>query len=720
MSSPASTRSRYVAHAGIPVAKLDCRTAFDALTPEEKLYAHHLSRASFEGSLAVLFQVSVESPYLFALFQHVFHAQRPADLRAAWREAGVSDAQADAFVTFAAAVYSNCGNYRAFGDTKILPDLDEADFVRLVKLSAAYAADSSTMDSLLAGAAPAFSDAPRSLQLGLGADNGVSTYFSANCTTEDAELAQRFLDANGISAYNTRLFKTVAEDGKVEYEVRVAAAEEGTLRTLEFEGTRFVVRAGDHAPFMAGACAHLEAAAKTAANDMQRSMLAKYAESFRTGSIDAHKDGSRFWIKDKGPVVESYIGFIESYRDPFGTRGEWEGFVAVVNKEMSKKFETLVARAEELLPLLPWPASYEKDHFLKPDFTSLDVVSFAGSGIPAGINIPNYDDVRQEEGFKNVSLGNVLSARSMKDRVTFLLQRDQEPFRTLLGPAFEVQVGLHELLGHGSGKLFCEAPDGRRNFAPDTPDLEAEAEGAVVSSWYKPGETWDSKFPGIGSSYEECRAECVGVFLCVSREVLSIFGHEGAAAEEIAYINWLNMARSGLVGLEFYTPERRLWGQAHMRARFVILRVLLEAGEGFVTLEREDAELPEGEAGEGLYVRLDRSKIESVGVPAIASFLRKLQVFKSTANFAAGQELYERYSAVDEYWLGLREVVMANKKPRQMFVQSNTRVGADGAVELLEYEPSADGVVESFVDRFPADTTELVALAKAEAGHHLA
>ena len=41
----------------------------------------------------------------------------------------------------------------------------------------------------------------------------------------------------------------------------------------------------------------------------------------------------------------------------------------------------------------------------------------------------------------------------------------------------------------------------------------------------------------------------------------SIFGHEGEAADNILYVNWLNMVRAGLIGLEYYTPENKKWRQ---------------------------------------------------------------------------------------------------------------------------------------------------------------
>jgi dipeptidyl-peptidase-3 len=67
----------------------------------------------------------------------------------------------------------------------------------------------------------------------------------------------------------------------------------------------------------------------------------------------------------------------------------------------------------------------------------------------------------------------------------------------------------------------------------------------------------------MGSSFEECRAECVGVYLCTHSDVLRIFGYEGQAAEDIYYINWLNMVRAGaflpLRSLVLFLFSWRFW-----------------------------------------------------------------------------------------------------------------------------------------------------------------
>jgi len=673
-----------------PICLLDSTEAFGGLTDAEKLYAHHLSCGSWSGALCCLVQCSPESPPLFALLHSLFSAEPPARLQPKAEAAGVSAEDWNAFMQFTACFLGNMGNYLSFGDTKFVPRCSRASFTSILGASVNAAELLARWDAI---ADRVYDLSAGCRQMGLEGD-GISTYYSEGIAKADIELVQAFLTEGGMGdqAYNTRLFRE--KGGVLRLCVASAEAREGVEH--EFRGEKIRVEYGDHAPFMRALADQIERARASVPSDRgdQAEMCDQYVKAFRGGNIEDHKASQRAWVKDKAPPVESNIGFIESYRDPFGVRGEFEGFVAVVNREQSRKFQVLVDNAMEFIAMLPWPAAFEKDTFLRPDFTALDVVSFASSGIPAGINIPNYDDIRQDIGFKNVSLGNVLSAQSPSERITFLSDSDVAVFKEWRGKSFEVQVAIHELLGHGSGKLLREEADGGFNF--DHEAVEHPLTGGKVLTWYKPGETWDGKFGAMSSSYEECRAECVGIFLCCEPKILKMFGHEASEGEvtDVVYGNWLIMVRAGLLGLEFYTPSSGTWRQAHMQARYVILRVLLEAGGGLVSIQGE---------GEGAVVSLDRSKILTVGREAIGAFLTKLNVYKATADVAAGSEMYSALSAVPEDMLALRQAVLAAKQPRKLFVQPVTRCGDDGKVTLQDYPATPEGLIASFVDRFSDD-----------------
>jgi len=114
----------------------------------------------------------------------------------------------------------------------------------------------------------------------------------------------------------------------------------------------------------------------------------------------------------------------------------------------------------------------------------------------------NYYDIRESTGFKNVSLAvsealqmiyqfDFLSRISLRrkprvrvkgpkkfssdsywnpyvdEELTFIHPDDVKLYNEWDSRAFELQVANHELLGHGSGKLFEEYADGTKNFDPE-------------------------------------------------------------------------------------------------------------------------------------------------------------------------------------------------------------------------------------------------------------
>jgi len=220
----------------------------------------------------------------------------------------------------------------------------------------------------------------------------------------------------------------------------------------------------------------------------------------------------------------------------------------------------------------------------------------------------------------------------------------------------------------------------------------------------------------LGSPLEECRAECVGIYLCTNQDVWTIFGHDKLEGDDVSYINWLDMTRKGVMALEYYTPEKKRWGQAHMTARFAIFSVLLEAGEGFLTLEGDGKEVP-------TTVVLDRTKICSVGREAIGKFLVKIQTYKSTGDVAGAKAMFDSYTNVGEDMLRLREEVLRLRKPRKLFVQPHLRhvSNAEGSgVELVEFDPTPLGIIQSFTSRYSvADLSVIVPLAEAEQKYHV-
>ena len=105
----------------------------------------------------------------------------------------------------------------------------------------------------------------------------------------------------------------------------------------------------------------------------------------------------------------------------------------------------------------------------------------------------------------------------------FIDVSEAETFQKHKFAAYYWWVVLHELLGHGTGKMMIQEGENQYNFDSSNKPINPLTE-KPITSWYKPGQTWTGQFADLATTVDECRAELVGAYLMDDPELLALFG----------------------------------------------------------------------------------------------------------------------------------------------------------------------------------------------------
>ncbi len=314
------------------------------------------------------------------------------------------------------------------------------------------------------------------------------------------------------------------------------------------------------------------------------------------------------WVQNRDSAVDTMNGFIEVYMDARGMKGAWEGLVYYENHEKTDKIRLLATHAQWFEDHLPIDPKYRKPEVSGISAQAIEVVVEAGDSgpiTPIGVNLPNDQRIRETYGSKSVTLSNVLVAyeRSMPDsfRQEFAWD-DAEVERAKRWGAFasELTTEIHEVLGHGSGRMA--------DHITVTPqDLLKEQYSAL----------------------EETRADLVALYYVADPCLAKIGLVSSDDQQAVVQTEYEAYARNALVQLRRVRVGAQL-EEDHMRNRQAIVHWLL-ANTRAIDVRRRDEKT--------YFVMVDSDAFRD----GVARLLAEVQRIKSEGDYAAAKELFETY-----------------------------------------------------------------------------
>nr|NQU89428.1 dihydrofolate reductase [Bacteroidota bacterium] len=353
----------------------------------------------------------------------------------------------------------------------------------------------------------------------------------------------------------------------------------------------------------------LEKAADITESELQKAALTKLIEFYKTGNLKKFDEYSILWLKDTESEIDVVNGFIEVYGDPLGRKATFESVVSIRDIEASKRAEIISKNAQWFEDHSPSNPQYKKKNVTGVSARGINVVVESGDcspSTPIGINLPNADWIRAEHGSKSVTINNIMEAYDMASKESGAIEefawseKEVELSKKWGLLASNLHVDLHEIVGHGSGKL----KDGVGN----------------------PSDT----LKNYASTIEEARADLFALYFTIDPKLIDLGlmpEIETGIAEYNSYIRGGLMTQLVRVGLGKNIEE------SHMRNRQLIAKWAYEKGLHDNVIEKKTKE------GKTYFVINDHILLRDI----FGALLREIQRIKSEGDYEAAKSLVENY-----------------------------------------------------------------------------
>ncbi|MEO8592748.1 MAG: peptidase M49 [Candidatus Solibacter sp.] len=570
--------------------------SFKTLNLQEKTLAYWLTQASIAIDPINYDQNSAWGLRQKALLEEILrHAQaiNPQALRK------ITD--------FTKLFWANRGNHNEMTAQKFLPEFTYEE------LSAA--STQAARNGGFAGKKPAEIDAElKALRPSLF-DAG----FEATITTKSPQGNRDILQASANNFYqgvsvadlkgfqekyplNSRLVKDAS--GKLIEEVYRAGTPDGK------------VPPGRYAVYLKKANEFLTKAQAVAAPE-QAAAIAALIRYYQTGEpADWVKFGIA-WVRNNAKV-DFANGFIEVYRDARAAKGTSQSFVSITDDKMNQLMLKLAASAQYFEDRAPWAPQYKKQGVKAPMAkaceTLIETGDFHVSTI--GDNLPNENEIREKYGSKSFLLTGSSRTLRQGSGTGAIDEFSASPQEIAIAKKYgeeasDLMTALHEIIGHGSGKL--------------NPKLQGGA-GAYLKEYF--------------STLEEARADLMALWN-ISDPKLRELGL--ISSPEVVKAMYYNAVRTVLTQL-MRNPQGDTLEEDHQRNRQLIVNYIMDKTHAIQKVERN---------GKTYFELQDFARMkEGVGM-----LLSELMRIKAEGDYDAIKALVDQYGV--HFDPKLRDQVMA-------------------------------------------------------------